>query len=410
MFSLPPSGFTQDSDEQVWDDWIPLILFGSYDTTLMEDQPYAKVDHEREKVDPRWGGNINRFPEVYQHKLNVLNSDMRLNNWRVTYYPESEALRTPTPTPVGLHPGFDRASLIPPPPQPTELNPDETAQPTEDNPTTPPHLVSSIHFPTFKERVIAKIAPPFEIQEYNIAGELTSTYNGVLPNVGEVFQWRIILAGVNMNHRVGLRVKDERGNVYEYDMGVFRSPNIQTDANGNPVYGRLIWANGDMIRFLWKDASIHPVYPYEQPYLKFDSIVVYGPYRQRATDIYLYIHSIDARYRLDEIYDQRQPDDIEDNDYWKEEVFVDFNEEGDWIFTVPINEYQVVKFYSDPVNLPSWLYDDVLNYRPSKLSLEAFPGVLKHFIIRKQAQHHIYQYYEDRYYSRTATQRFDRGY
>ncbi len=161
-----------------------------------------------------------------------------------------------------------------------------------------------IHFPKWNNNSYALIKPPFPIKIYDTNGQFINAENGVIPNVSEVKSVSVWVNGRNFNYGLAIRMKDRFENIHEFFMGWIYFDGWRKLTFNNPNFTENINA---------KKLRREPLYPYDIPYLVFDSIVIYRPADQIGGDFVTYIASMEIEYTP---YFVDGEDDIKDEEVW----------------------------------------------------------------------------------------------
>jgi len=161
-----------------------------------------------------------------------------------------------------------------------------------------------IHFPKWNNNSYALIKPAFQIKVYDTNGQFINAENGVIPNVSEVKSVSIWVNGRNFNYGVAIRLRDRFENVHEYFMGWLYFDGWRKLTFINPNFTENVTA---------KKLKREPLYPYDIPYLVFDSIVIYRPSDQIGGDFVTYIASMEIEYTPYFVDDEN---DIRDEQVW----------------------------------------------------------------------------------------------
>lgn len=161
-----------------------------------------------------------------------------------------------------------------------------------------------IHFPKWNNNSYALIKPPFPIKIYDTNGQFINAENGVIPNVSEVKSVSVWVNGRNFNYGLAIRMKDRFENIHEFFMGWLYFDGWRKLTFTNPNFTENINA---------KKLKREPLYPYDIPYLVFDSFVIYRPGDQIGGDFVTYIASMEIEYTP---YFVDSEDDIKDEEVW----------------------------------------------------------------------------------------------
>ncbi len=161
-----------------------------------------------------------------------------------------------------------------------------------------------IHFPKWNNNSYALIKPPFPIKIYDTNGQFINAENGVIPNVSEVKSVSVWVNGRNFNFGLAIRMKDRFENIHEFFMGWLYFDGWRKLTFTNPNFTENINA---------KKLKREPLYPYDIPYLVFDSFVIYRPADQIGGDFVTYIASMEIEYTP---YFVDGEDDIKDEEVW----------------------------------------------------------------------------------------------
>lgn len=242
-----------------------LMNFGQYDEQNRSEQsPYSA------EVPEDWREN----PDVYS----VTQDDMDLDQWIVSFNSSSNRVENTK---------FSYTKKVT----------------TKSGDTV---LGARIHFPlnnTYASH--AYIRPFYEIMEYNSNGILTNIGNGVVENVSILKEIRVEVSGRNYNNRLILRLKDQYGRHKDFFLGNMNFAGWRRLVWKNPRYESLF--NRQPIRSF-------PLYPKEEPYLKFNSFIVSRPDGGMGGDFVVYFRKIEMIYDL---YDPLKENlSIEDENTW----------------------------------------------------------------------------------------------
>ncbi len=161
-----------------------------------------------------------------------------------------------------------------------------------------------IHFPKWNNNSYALIKPPFPIKIYDTNGQFINAENGVIPNVSEVKSVSVWVNGRNFNFGLAIRMKDRFENIHEFFMGWLYFDGWRKLTFTNPNFTENINA---------KKLKREPLYPYDIPFLVFDSFVIYRPSDQIGGDFVTYIASMELEYTP---YFVDGEDDIKDEQVW----------------------------------------------------------------------------------------------
>ncbi len=161
-----------------------------------------------------------------------------------------------------------------------------------------------IHFPKWNNNSYALIKPPFPIKIYDTNGQFINAENGVIPNVSEVKSVSVWVNGRNFNFGLAIRMKDRFENIHEFFMGWLYFDGWRKLTFTNPNFTENINA---------KKLKREPLYPYDIPYLVFDSFVIYRPADQIGGDFVTYIANMEIEYTP---YFVDSEDDIKDEEVW----------------------------------------------------------------------------------------------
>ncbi|MCX7821569.1 MAG: flagellar filament outer layer protein FlaA [Brevinematales bacterium] len=161
-----------------------------------------------------------------------------------------------------------------------------------------------IHFPKWNNNSYALIKPPFPIKIYDTNGQFINAENGVIPNVSEVKSVSVWVNGRNFNFGLAIRMKDRFENIHEFFMGWLYFDGWRKLTFTNPNFTENINA---------KKLKREPLYPYDIPYLVFDSFVIYRPADQIGGDFVTYIANMELEYTP---YFVDGEDDIKDEEVW----------------------------------------------------------------------------------------------
>ncbi|MGC8770317.1 MAG: flagellar filament outer layer protein FlaA [Brevinematia bacterium] len=161
-----------------------------------------------------------------------------------------------------------------------------------------------IHFPKWNNNSYALIKPPFPIKIYDTNGQFINAENGVIPNVSEVKSVSVWVNGRNFNFGLAIRMKDRFENIHEFFMGWLYFDGWRKLTFTNPNFTENINA---------KKLKREPLYPYDIPYLVFDSFVIYRPADQIGGDFVTYIANMEIEYTP---YFVDGEDDIKDEEVW----------------------------------------------------------------------------------------------
>lgn len=128
----------------------------------------------------------------------------------------------------------------------------------------------------------AQIYPVYGISEfYAKEGE------GILRNVGPIKSVSIWVAGRNYKNAIEVRMIDQDGNYKSINFGnlFFKG------------WKKLTWENPNFIKDLKKRDIVKPhLYPQYEPYLKFDSLVIYKSAMEYGGDFVCYVKDIRVEY------------------------------------------------------------------------------------------------------------------
>lgn len=128
----------------------------------------------------------------------------------------------------------------------------------------------------------AQIKPELPLSDY-----YSKEGEGILRNVGPIKSISIWVAGRNYKNSVEVRLKDEGGHYKSINFGslFFRG------------WKKLTWNNPDYIKHLQKrDIIKAPLYPQFEPFLKFDSLVIYKSPQELGGNFVAYIKDVRVEY------------------------------------------------------------------------------------------------------------------
>lgn len=146
----------------------------------------------------------------------------------------------------------------------------------------------------------AQISPILPLSDY-----YTKEGEGILRNVGPIKSISLWADGRNYKNSIEVRMKDETGHYKGISFGnlFFRG------------WRKLTWINPDYIKELQKrDITKVHLYPQYEPYLKFDSIIVYKSPQEIGGDFITYVK--DVRVECEEALIKRD-EPINDEAEWK---------------------------------------------------------------------------------------------
>ncbi len=167
-------------------------------------------------------------------------------------------------------------------------------------------LGARIHFPNWRNNSYAIIRPPFPIRIYDENGQYANAENGVMPNVAEIKTMSIWVSGRNYRYGLAVRLIDRYSKIHEFFLGW-----IHFDG-----WRKLVWTNPNYTEtVIAKSLSREPLYPYDIPFMMFDSLVIYRPSDQIGGDFVVYFKSIEMEY-TPYIVDTTFTDDIRDEEVW----------------------------------------------------------------------------------------------
>lgn len=163
-----------------------------------------------------------------------------------------------------------------------------------------------VHFPKWNNNSYVIIRPPFPIKIYADNGQYANAENGVMPNVSEIKTMGIWVNGRNYRYGLAIRLLDRHNVMHEYFMGW-----LYFDG-----WRKLVWVNPNYTeKVSAKTLTRVPLYPYDIPYMVFDSIVIYRPADQLGGDFVCYFKSIDMEY-APFVVDTTLTEDIRDEEVW----------------------------------------------------------------------------------------------
>lgn len=163
-----------------------------------------------------------------------------------------------------------------------------------------------VHFPKWNNNSYALIKPPFPIKIYDTNGQYANAENGVMPNVSQIKTLSLWVNGRNFKYGLAIRLKDRYETIHEYFFGWIQFDGWRKLVFTNPNFSEMITS---------KVLQREPLYPYDVPYLVFDSFVIYRPSDQIGGDFVTYIGSVQMEY-VPYIVDTAVTDDIKDEAVW----------------------------------------------------------------------------------------------
>jgi hypothetical protein len=161
-----------------------------------------------------------------------------------------------------------------------------------------------VHFPDAPFNSFARVRPPFEIPAFSGADGNQFVNIGVVKNVGVLKSVEVTVYGSNFPNGLALVLKNERNEEQQIFLGYLTFDGWRTLQWDNPNYITEV-RNRDLRRL--------PLYPRSQPFVKFDSLIVYRDREQEGGDIVTYFKDIVITYDLAVLEPQR---DIEDEEIW----------------------------------------------------------------------------------------------
>lgn len=162
-----------------------------------------------------------------------------------------------------------------------------------------------IHFPKWKNNSYALVKPAFPIKIHDTNGQFINAENGVLPNVSEIKSISVWVNGRNYNFGLAIRLKDRYENIHEYFIGWLYFDGWRKLTFVNPNFTENVQA---------KKLKREPLYPYDIPYVAFDSFVIYRPAEEQGGDFVTYISSVEVEYTPFYVDSE---EDIKDEEVWK---------------------------------------------------------------------------------------------
>lgn len=164
-------------------------------------------------------------------------------------------------------------------------------------------LGARVHFPQWPFSAYAKIHPPFEFPTYKKDGSFAGVENGLLENVGQVYQLSVEVNGRNYNNALIVTLKNEFDEEEEYFMGYLFFQG----------WRRMIWKNPNYIDNVdMREIMRLPLYPKSIPYKKLVNFIVYRPGDQWGGDFVIYIANVKIAYDLAIL----EEEDIDDEAVW----------------------------------------------------------------------------------------------
>jgi hypothetical protein len=162
-----------------------------------------------------------------------------------------------------------------------------------------------VHFPQWNNTSYALIKPPFPIKIYDTNGQYANAENGVMPNVADIKSISIWVNGRNFKMGLAIRLRDRNENIHEFFFGY-----LQFDGWRKLVFSNPNFSDNIMSKVLQRE----PLYPYDIPYLVFDSLVIYKPSDTLGGDFVTYFGSVEMEYTPYIIDPASQ--DIKDEEVW----------------------------------------------------------------------------------------------
>jgi len=140
---------------------------------------------------------------------------------------------------------------------------------------------------------------------YGISEFYAKEGNGILRNVGPIKSVSILVSGRNYDYAIEVRMVDQDGKFKSINFGSLWFKG----------WKKLTWENPDFIKELKKrDLNKTHLYPQYEPYLKFDSIVIYKSPREYGGDFVTYVKDIRVEYEPAVV---KYEFDINDENEWK---------------------------------------------------------------------------------------------
>jgi hypothetical protein len=163
-----------------------------------------------------------------------------------------------------------------------------------------------VHFPKWANNSYVVVKPPFPIKIYDENGQYANAENGVMPNVSEIKTLSIWVNGRNYRYGLSIRLLDRLNVMHEYFMGWLYFDGWRKLVWDNPNYTEKVSA---------KTLTREPLYPFDIPFMTFDSLVIYRPSDQIGGDFVCYFKSIDIEYSPF-VVDTTLTEDIKDEEVW----------------------------------------------------------------------------------------------
>ncbi len=157
-------------------------------------------------------------------------------------------------------------------------------------------LAARIHFPQPAFNSYAIIKPPFEIPAYmdkegdeNKGKGDKFDNKGILKNVGTIKEIDMVVSGRNFPHGIGLVFKDQNGEERTIFMGYLNFTG----------WRRLKWENPNYISDVRnRELKVYPLYPQNEPFIKFIGIIVYRDASHMGGDFVTYVKDVKVKYDL----------------------------------------------------------------------------------------------------------------
>lgn len=192
------------------------------------------------------------------------------------------------------------------------------------------YLGMRIHFPEHKYNANAKVGPAYDIPAFDARGlpivyakfdpqwdnakapaenevNPNVSYNGVVHNVAQIKSIVARVSGRNFPHGFAIRLRDQDHEVSEYFLGYLNYAGWRYLRWENPTFSPVISAE-ELFRI--------PLYPFEIPYVVFDSFVVYRNGNQPGGDFVCYVQWVKIDIVLAVAPDELKEIDVDDDSWW----------------------------------------------------------------------------------------------